>query len=201
VGREGALGRVAEWIDRQTEGRYLLLLGPPGQGKSALMAELARREGHRGGCLLHMVKSHPSPRRFMPALLSQAARLAQASFGAAAYGGDLADLRNALVKGLEAVRPEVGAAALVRDAVGELDAEGNRVAFLPPSLPEGVRAVLSCRPDIPLVNALRARLHGRLDEQELEPLSAADFALLLERQLEAGAVAALRRVADFNGLF
>ena len=64
VGREEALAEVAAWIDAQTEGRYLLLLGPPGQGKSALMAELARREARRGGCLLHMVKSHPQPRGF-----------------------------------------------------------------------------------------------------------------------------------------
>ena len=51
------------WIDGKTEGGYLLLLGPPGQGKSALVAELARREStaERGGCLLHMVKSHNNP--------------------------------------------------------------------------------------------------------------------------------------------
>ena len=31
---------ISAWIDTKPEGGYLLLLGPPGQGKSALMAEL-----------------------------------------------------------------------------------------------------------------------------------------------------------------
>ena len=37
VGRDEVLRRVAGWIDETAEGGYLLLLGPPGQGKSALM--------------------------------------------------------------------------------------------------------------------------------------------------------------------
>jgi hypothetical protein len=65
-----------------TPGGYLLLLGPPGQGKSALLAELARREQEpaRGGCLLHMIKSESAPLRFVPGLLQQAARLAGTPF-------------------------------------------------------------------------------------------------------------------------
>jgi WD40 repeat protein len=201
AGRERTLARLTAWIDAHAEGRYLLVLGPPGQGKSALMAELARREAERGGCLLHMVKSHPQPRRFLPALLSQAARLAQARFGDAAYTGDLADLREALVKGLQAVRQKVGRAVIVLDALDELDAEGRQATFLPPALPERVRVVLTCRPDIPLVQALRARLAGHLDEQALEPLDLDDFLQVLARRLEADALAALRAQVRLEELF
>jgi WD40 repeat protein len=200
VGHEATLTEIAAWIDRQTAGRYLLLLGPPGQGKSALMAELARREEERGGCLLHMVKSHPQPRRFLPALVSQAAKLARANFGARKYAGDIDDLRNAFVEALAAVRQKTGRAVVILDALDELDAEGGRVTFLPPSLPEGARVVLTCRPDIPLVLALRDRLRGRLDERELAPLAAADLASLLEKRLGAAA-AGLRSAVDFDDVF
>ena len=52
----------------------------------------------------------------------------------------------------------VGRVVLVIDALDELETAGQRLAFLPPELPEGVSAVLTCRPEIPLVNALRTRL-------------------------------------------
>ncbi len=201
VGREQTLADVAAWIDRQAEGRYLLVLGPPGQGKSALMAELARREAGRGGCLLHMVKSHPRPGRFVPALISQAAKLAGVSFGAQAYVGDTDDLRNAWVRSLEAVVRAAGRAVVVLDALDELEAGDGRVTFLSPGLPAGARVVLSCRPDIPLVQALRGRLRGRLDERPLEPLSEADFRLLLERRMEASVVRVLEQSIDLGQVF
>jgi WD40 repeat protein len=199
VGRAELLGRLAAWIDAKTEGGYLLLLGPPGQGKSALMAELAHREQARGGCLLHMVKSHRQPLRFVPALIRQAADLARTAFGAAAYQGDVDDLRNSLVKALTAVQARTGRAVVVLDALDELD-DSNGFRFLPPTLPEGVRIVLSCRPDIPLVLALRARLRS-LEEQSVSPLTVADFHALLERRLDAGVVAVLQRVIPFELMF
>jgi WD40 repeat protein len=201
AGRDEALREVGEWIDRQAAGGYLLLLGPPGQGKSALMARLAEQEGKRGGCLLHMVKSHRSPLRFVPALIAQAAKLAGTSFGSAAYVGDVDDLRNAWVKALEAVVKAKGRAVVVLDALDELEAAGGRVNFLPPALPEGVRVVLTCRPDIPLVQELRRRLRGSLEERELGPLSESDFLLFLERRLEAGGVRVLARRVDLGEVF
>jgi WD40 repeat protein len=201
VGREDLLRELSAWIDSKSEGGYLLLLGPPGQGKSALMAALAEREERRGGCLFHMVKSHPQPLRFVPALVGQAAELAQTRFGAEAYRGDLDDLRNALVRATEAVRDRTGRVVLVLDALDELETSGGRVGFLPPRLPSGVRAVLTCRPDIPLVNALRARLGGNLEEREVPPLSPADFRGLLERRLPAEAVRALEQTARPDELF
>jgi WD40 repeat protein len=201
AGRDATLREIAEWIDGQAPGGYLLLLGPPGQGKSALMARLAQDEARRGGCLLHMVKSHRNPLRFLPALIGQAARLAGTALGTAAYVGDVDDLRNTWVKALEAVVRAKGRAVVVVDALDELETVGGRVTFLPPALPEGVRVVLTCRPDVPLVQELRRRLRGCLEERALGPLSAADFRLFLERRLEAGVVHALERRVDLGEVF
>jgi WD40 repeat protein len=208
LGREEFLGELAAWIDRTTEGGYLLLLGPPGQGKSALMAELARREAEpsRGGCLLHMVKSHASPLRFLPALISQAALLAGARFGEEAYHGDVADLRNGLLRAAEAVRERTGRAVIVIDALDELAAgDSHRPAataldFLPRTLPAGVRVVLTCRPDVLLTDSLRARLSG-LTERAMPPLTEADFRLLLARRLEPESLRALESAVDLGEVF
>jgi WD40 repeat protein len=205
VGREHLLQEVAHWIDGKSEGGYLLLLGPPGQGKSALMAQLSRREEQpeRGGCLLHMVKSHNNPLRFLPALISQAARLAKIRFGEEAYRGDVRDLRNTLVRAVEAVRdgPGHGRALVVIDALDELAEGADRLEFLPQVLPAGVRVVLTCRPDIPLVEALRVRLVGQLEEREVPPLVLADFRLMLERRLEDRNQSNLESQIDFGLLF
>jgi hypothetical protein len=115
--------------------------------------------------------------RFLPALVGQAARLAVRRFGAEAYRGDVRDLRNALMRAAEAVRdgPGRGRALLVIDALDELAEGPDRLEFLPPALPAGVRVVLTGRPDIPLVEALRVRLAGRVEERPVPPLTAEDF--------------------------
>src|SRR5262249_10181007 len=66
VGRDRELDQARDWIDSPAGG-YLLWLGPPGQGKSALMAELLRRENtsQRGGCVWHLIKSQPDPTLFL----------------------------------------------------------------------------------------------------------------------------------------
>lgn len=200
TGRGDVLADVQAWLDGVEDG-YLLLLGPPGQGKSALMAELAQREQQHGGCLLHMVKSHRNPLRFLPSLISQAAKLAGVRLGAGAYVGDVEDLRNTWVQALAAVVRCAGRVVVILDALDELESATHRVVFLPPSLPPGARVVLTCRPDIPLIQELRNRLRGSLEERMLKPLSEADFRLFLERRLEAGGVLALERRLDLHDVF
>ena len=91
------------------------------------------------------------------------------------------DLRNALVRALETLRSRTGRALLIVDALGELVADDvnraydRRIEFLPPSLPEGVRVILTCRRDIPLRQALKSRLN-RVEEREVDPLAFADSA-------------------------
>jgi hypothetical protein len=198
VGRDALLGEIGHWIEQKVEGGYLLILGPPGQGKSALMAALAQRE--QKGRLLHMVKSHRDPLKFVPALISQAARITRRRFGSAAYEGGIDDLRNTLLRALEALLETAGRAVVIIDALDEMEASRERLAFLPPALPSGVRVVLTCRPDIPLVRAMHARL-SNLEEKELLPLSETDLPQFLERCPEAGILRTLEDTVDWRGLF
>ena len=82
-------------------------------------------------CLLLMIKNHRNPLKFLPSLISQAAERARVQFGAGAYYGDMDDLHNALLRALEAVREEAGMAIVVIDAMDELEATDERLAFLP----------------------------------------------------------------------
>lgn len=201
VGRQRELAEFAGWIDQSREGRYLLLLGPPGQGKSALMARLAEDRTTQGGCLLHMVKSHINPLRFLPSLIGQAAKLADVPLGAEAYQGDVDDLRDSLVGVLTTLVERRGRAVVVLDALDELPPEGNRLQFLPATLPEGVRVVLTCRPDIPLVHALRARLHACLEERTLPTLSQEDFHQYLRARLGEAGLEEVQRAVDVRLMF
>jgi hypothetical protein len=138
------------------------------------------------GCLLHMVKSHRNPLKFVPSLISQASKLTRTPFGEEAYRGDIDDLRNALLHAAETVKVKTGRAVLILDALDELEAGGERIAFLPEVLPAGVRAILTCRPDIPLVQALRSRLR-HLEERSLPPLAVEDLPLVPARPQAAHA--------------
>src|SRR5262249_20356195 len=101
-----------------------------------------------------------------------------------------------------------GRVVLVLDALDELDSRYESLAFLPEVLPPGVRGVLSCRPDIPLVQALRARLR-HLEEWPLRALSQDDLWPLLRRRLQVELpdedidtlMARIEEAADWPGLF
>lgn len=79
-------------------------------------------------------------------------------------------------------------------------APATLIDFLPARLPAGVRVLLTCRPDIPLVEALRARLAG-LDEAVVPPLTEEDFRRLLGRHVGDEAAARLEERGELSAVF
>jgi WD40 repeat protein len=188
VGRDKWLTRLKQQLQQHPDGGYYLLLGVPGQGKSALMAQLAYelgacREGQPSGgnvCLLHMVKSHRHPVRFIRSLLWQLERVLGKPLSSQTYQGDIDDLRNALVKELEKVCQRKTRVVLIIDALDELDLAAEHIDFLPEQLPAGAYTFLTCRPDIPLVNALKTRFRN-LTIETLTPLEPDELQLFIEK--------------------
>jgi tetratricopeptide (TPR) repeat protein len=190
AGREEYLAHLHHWCTDGAAGGYLLIAGPPGLGKSAVMAQFAHRE--RSNCLFHLIKDNRNPHRFMCFLLWQAGRLLGRNFGEVDYQGELEDLRNTLTGALKDISEQYGHALMVLDGLDELDPTGARLnEILPPYLPPGVRVVLSARSGTPLIDVLRDRFHSQLREEELPPLSMEDLLSLLKKHLVPAALEAL----------
>jgi WD40 repeat protein len=134
----------------------------------------------------------------VPSLIRQAARLAGVRFGADAYTGDRGDLRESLVRALEALRDAKGSAIVVLDGLDELDEADRDLAFLPVALPDRVRLVVTCRPDLPLLGALRARVPAA-EEIAIPPLSPGDLATLAEKRLGGALPVPLDVLLDRTG--
>lgn len=199
--REHDLAALEGWVREHQEGGYLLVLGPPGQGKSALASALARvMEEGRGGCPLHMMKSHSHPARFLPSLISQVARLAGAEVSECNVRGTVDDLRNSLLRVLQAGVESRGSVVMVVDALDEVDHAAECLDFLPAVLPVGVRVVLTSRPDLPLLRTLRVRLE-HLAEYPLQPLGPEDVPRLLLRHLSDEQVKEVTASLDLRLLF
>lgn len=169
--------RDAESIRAHLDGGagWLLLVGPPGQGKSTLLAHAAARDEL---ALFHAVAVHGAPTRFVPALAAQARRLAgpTVDLGRRAFDDD--DLRQVILAAAVAVRDARGRCALLLDGLDELSPAAWGLPFLPTRLPEGVVGILSCRPDPTLLGAIRSRFPD-VQVRELPPLDReASMALL-----------------------
>ena len=212
VGRSGPRRDLAEWATDPAQRGYRVVLGPPGQGKSALLARLAADlgavdpvesvlQGGSGGeagqspaVVLHHVKESGDPVTILRSLLEQARALAGLGTPRREPEGVVA-LRNALAEALAEVP---GGAVLVVDALDELD--GLDLAFLPPRLPSGVRGVLSCRPDVPLLDALRVHVAPRT-EHALGPLERSDLDALLTARVEADVAADVADAVDMGAVY
>jgi hypothetical protein len=152
VGRDKLLADIAGGIsDPEVPSGYVTVQGEPGIGKTALMAELIRREGY-----VHHFNSRPlgitSARAFLSNLCAQLIvryRLDYAALPAQATedGGFLLRLLDEASEQRAAGGPPVVVAI---DALDEADDVGlpagaNRL-FLPPVLPAGVFIVVTTRP-------------------------------------------------------
>lgn len=167
VARPEAQTRIAAALEPSIRGGYVLVLGGPGAGKSALLAELSeRREAP-----FHFLRSHRDPARFVPSLIAQCDRLAELAGRSSPTrrGLDADELRNELVDALGALSEARGSAQLLIDGLDELEQLESTLAHLPSVLPPHTTILLSSRPDRRALHRLRAKL-APVAEIELGPL-------------------------------
>jgi hypothetical protein len=200
VGREEILMQIHNWVYTTRDGGYYLLLGPWGQGKSALLAQLVERSKNEGlAFLFHSIKSKKTPAKILQFLIWQAEQLIGEPFSETAYAGDVDDLRNSLVGALIRVCKGLGRVLVVIDALDELDRSANRLNFLPEYLPAGIRVILSCRDESLQVSVLRERLQ-QLTVFPLPDLASEELRPFLESYLTPVQLSSLRGV-DFDAVF
>ncbi len=173
-GRASLLDRLGEAPSADDAGRFTLLLGGPGAGKSAFAAALSDRLG----APYHFARSHREPRRFVASLIAQC----QAAAGSPASADHRADqelassddLKNALCEALSALVRARGRADVVIDAVDELERPVDLLSFLPGFLPPSSNVFLTARPELTLVASLRAR-YRPLEVITLPPITLDDL--------------------------
>jgi hypothetical protein len=143
AGRAGSLTALAEWAGRVDAGGYLVVLGPPGQGKSAVLAQFAHQEA---GCIFHMVKSERNPQRFLQFLIWQCAQQLQEALPESSYLGDVPHLIDVLFRSLARLRERHGRVLLILDALDAdqpdrgLACQARERHSRPPLVPAGRRA-------------------------------------------------------------
>ncbi|MBL8743967.1 MAG: AAA family ATPase, partial [Myxococcales bacterium] len=168
-GRAALVDHLSGRAPHEGAGRFTLLVGGPGAGKSALAAALSQRLD----AAYHFVRAHREPRRFVPALIEQCHAIACSALAKEASSGLLGassdDLKNALFEALLVLARERGHAEVILDGVDELERPVDLLAFLPSPLPSRAHIVLTARPDLALVATLRARC-SPLELVTLSPL-------------------------------
>lgn len=178
---------------RLAGGGFVLLVGEPGAGKSALACQVA---SDSDCALLHLVSAQPDPFRWIPAVAAQTAEIAGSGVDRGVGAEDLDELREVLLSCLQTVRDTEGRCTLVLDGLDELPPHLWGLPFLPRFLPDGVSVLLTARAVPALVQGLRRRFPA-LVELELGGLPVDDA---LQLALRAGLEPAeARRVARVSG--
>lgn len=225
-GRDWLFDEVAEWAGRDAS-RILLLLGPPGIGKSAFVAEFLRRDGGRTVAAHHLFQSEtPATRdagRFVRSIAAQlgasvpgyaaALRLPETArlLTPAICDTDPASaLEGAVVAPLAHLAPPDGLRWIVLDALDEASGaelsgrmRGTSVpALLAPRLerlPHWLRILATARPD---PAALRGFEHARrLHLDAADARNRTDLGHWLGARLPASTVARLVTLADGSFLY
>ena len=184
MGRNWLFDAIAEFIRRQSRG-YFILRGDPGIGKSAFLAQLAKREGyiHHFNVRAEGIRS---PERFLSNICSQLIatyRLDHASLPADATRDSR--FLNALLDKVAAQLGPGEKAVLLVDALDEADSSvltpGANPLYLPLSLPSGVFMILTTRRE-----ALGLRVEceqQKLDIEQDSEGNVADVRELVESKL------------------
>ncbi len=144
VGREGVFKRIESFLATERCG-YLMIVGDPGIGKTAIMAQFARRNE----CIAHFFRQPEkitSLAHFLTTVGEQFERRFAFETGPAAREGALVQWIAQAAKRLDGER-----LLLVIDALDEFEPDvakaqdGSNILGLPRDLPEGVFVLLSCR--------------------------------------------------------
>ncbi|MGC0314233.1 WD40 repeat protein [Kitasatospora acidiphila] len=183
TGRQDTIGRITGYL-RSDDARPLVLVGEPGSGKTAVLAEVADRLVREGGCplLVRFIGATPQSadlrtllddlRRNLPRLDRPLdSRPERPSFAAEAVRESLA-----------AVPPDPGV-VVVLDALDQLSGAPD-LSWLPTELPRGVSVVLSAQEGS---SAAAAAVEAGAIPLRLPGLGLADGGELLDQWLaEAG---------------
>ncbi len=199
VGRQWIFEMIDRFIEREPRG-YFLLRGDPGIGKSALLAEMVRREGY----LHHFnVRAEGINRAetFLANICAQliAAHALSYTFLPPEATGDARFLNSLLEQAATKRRARGEKVILLVDALDEVDttsqSTGANTLFLPASLPRGVYVIATSR---------RVGPHLRIDcEQNPFELkqdddgNIADVRVFVESKIE---LPGIRRYLDNQGL-
>lgn len=185
VGRDAAIARVLAYTRGDSQSLPLLVTGDAGSGKSALLAECARRcrEQHRDTLVLpYFIGGAPgstSPAAMVRSLCAALQRQRR-------FAGDIPSDTNELFRAFPTFVERAasgGPLILLLDALNQLDADagGHDLAWLPPLWPSGVRVILSTAGG----DVLERLVQHLPDEQilRLEPMSDTERVALVEELL------------------
>jgi WD40 repeat protein len=185
VGREDLVERLLGYVSADRDGDPLVVTGAPGSGKSALLAECARRCRERfpnAAVIPHFVGAAPGTTATAVTVRSLCAALIDQRGLAVSLPRDSNEVARMFSSILEAAAAK-GAVVLVIDALNQLDADagGHDLSWLPVSLPRGVRLIVST-----LDGEVAEQVQRRVPETHLvrvESLPAKDRARLVRELL------------------
>lgn len=146
-GREPELDQLGAFLDGQTSG-YCIVTGPPGSGKTALLAEWIRRLAlvtPRRTVYHFLSRQYGTADRqfdFLQSLLQQAV---WAWSGPSPPQGSIGGMEASWLELLDAERPPPQPVVIVIDGADETDGWTLNRSMFPRRLPEGVHIVISAR--------------------------------------------------------
>ena len=181
VGREAVLAELERSLVGGETDHWVVVIGGPGMGKSAILAAwLAGREAAGAVVPHHFIRrgqyGWDEPATIVRSLAAQV----EASYPAqrdpeARQESRLIDLLTRV--SVRELVPRGGHLVLMLDGLDEYDAPAGTydplAGFLPHALPRGVRLLCASRPRHPYLDALEAR-HGVLTRLDLDDPAAAD---------------------------
>jgi len=182
VGRVDSLQELERFVREEGPGGYFVIRGDPGVGKSALLCQFLTNADDSHTIIRHFIGVGNGSARLQPMLQWLCAQLYSRLPGQL----DIPDDETELLRTFESVldkRARRGRVVLVIDALDELEERRARLLnWLPQSLPDGARVILSTREDDDTSRALRHLT--AVTPHIVRPLTDPEVAEVIDRTLE-----------------